>query len=261
MSPLDLPLWMASLWAALVGLVVGSFLNVVIHRLPRQESPVRPRSRCPACGAAIRPIDNIPVASWIALRGRCRQCGAAISPRYPLVEAITAVLFVACVTSFGPTPEALASAVFCCLLVALAAIDLEHFLLPDRLTLPGIALGLVLQPWLPGASLLDAILGALTGAGALILLINTWFWLRDEESMGLGDVNMLAMIGAFLGWKGVAATLLFASLGGALVGIALMVSSRVTLKSKLPFGFFLALGALVSLFAGEPLFAWYAGLL
>jgi leader peptidase (prepilin peptidase)/N-methyltransferase len=168
---------------------------------------------------------------------------------------------VACVVRFGVTPAALAGAVFCCLLVVLAAIDLEHFLLPDRITLPGIALGLALQPWLPGATLLEAILGVLCGAGALILLINTWFWLRDEESMGLGDVNMLAMIGAFLGWKGVAATLLFASLGGALTGIALMVASRMTLKSKLPFGFFLALGALASLFAGEALFAWYAGLL
>lgn len=258
MSLASVPAWALSLWAALVGLVVGSFLNVVIHRLPRQVSTVKPRSRCPWCGGAIRATDNIPVISWILLRGRCRRCCAPISPRYPLVEATTAVLFVACVAAFGFTPAAVAAALFCALLVVLAAIDLEHFLLPDRLTLPGVAVGLALQPWLPRTTLLDAVLGALAGAGILILLINTWFWLRDEESMGLGDVNMLAMIGAFLGWQGVATTLFFASLSGAVAGLALVVTRRLTLKGRLPFGVFLALGGLVSLFAGDALVRWYA---
>lgn len=261
MSLVDVPRWILSLYAALAGLVVGSFLNVLIHRIPRQVSTIRPRSRCPYCGGAIRAIDNIPVVSWLALRGKCRRCEAPISPRYPLVEASSAALFVACAAVFGSTLSALAAAIFCCLLLVLAAIDLEHFLLPDRITLPGIALGLALQPWLPGATLLDAILGTLVGAGILILLINVWFWLRDEESMGLGDVNMLAMIGAFLGWQGVASTLLFASLAGALIGLSLMIVRRFTLKSKLPFGFFLALGGLLSLFRGEALFRWYSELL
>jgi leader peptidase (prepilin peptidase)/N-methyltransferase len=250
-----------SLYAAAIGLVTGSFLNVVIHRLPRGVSVITPRSRCPYCEGAILARDNVPVISWILLRGRCRRCAAPISPRYPLLEALVAVLFVACVTRFGFTAQALAAAVFCCLLVALAGIDFEHFLLPDRITLPGILVGWALQPWITAATLLEAIIGTLVGAGVLILLINTWYWLRDEESMGLGDVNMLAMIGAFLGWKGVASTLLFASLIGALAGIALIVAGRMTLKAKLPFGFFLALGALISLFAGEPLVRWYGQLL
>ena len=258
MSLLDVPPWLLSLYAALIGLVVGSFLNVLIHRIPRRISTIRPRSRCPYCGGGIRPTDNIPVVSWILLAGKCRHCTAPISPRYPLVEAITATLFVGCVARFGFTPTALAAAVLCCLLLVLAAIDLEHYLLPDRITLPGIALGLALQPWLPGTTLLDAILGVLVGAGILILIVNLWFWLRDEESMGLGDVNMLAMIGAFLGWQGVATTLLLASLAGALAGLSLVIARRLTLKSRLPFGFFLALGGLLSLFAGEALLRWYA---
>jgi leader peptidase (prepilin peptidase)/N-methyltransferase len=252
------PAWLPALWAGLVGLVVGSFLNVVIHRLPRRVSIIRPRSRCPYCGGEIRAGDNVPVVSWLALGGRCRRCAAPISARYPLVEVLSATLFAACAATFGIGGRGLASAAFCCLLVVLAAIDLEHFLLPDRLTLPGVALGLALQSWLPETTLLDAVVGALAGAGALILLINVWFWLRDEESMGLGDVNMLAMIGAFLGWQGVATTLLFASLSGALVGLGLVAARRLTLKGKLPFGFFLALGGIVSLFAGPALARWYA---
>lgn len=261
MLELGIDRWIAALYALAVGLVTGSFLNVVIHRLPRQSSTVRPGSRCPYCGAPIRPLDNIPVLSYLLLRGRCRACGAPISPRYPLVELSTAALFVACVAVFGATTEAAAGAILCCLLVVLAAIDAEHLLLPDRITLPGIVVGLGLQPWLPRTTLLDAVLGVLVGAGCLILLVNAWFWLREEESMGLGDVNMLAMIGAFLGWKGVASTLLFATLLGAVTGLALVASRRLTLKGRLPFGFFLALGALVSLFVGEPLYRWYAGLL
>lgn len=261
MNPATAAPWILDLYAALLGLVTGSFLNVVIHRLPRGVSIVRPRSRCPYCDGPILARDNIPVLSWVLLRGRCRRCSAPISPRYPLLEAFTGVLFVACVERFGFTPEALAGAVLCSLLVVLAAIDLEHFLLPDRITLPGIAVGWLLQSWLPATSLLEAVVGALVGAGVLILLINVWYWLRDEESMGLGDVNMLAMVGAFLGWRGVVSTLFFASLLGALVGLGLIAARRLTLKGKLPFGFFLAIGALVALFAGEAIIRWYARLL
>jgi len=253
--------WLIDLYAALLGFVTGSFLNVVIHRLPRGASVVRPRSRCPYCDGPIRALDNVPVLSWVLLRGRCRRCSAPISARYPMIEGLTGLLFVACVERFGPSAEAIAAAVFCSLLLALAAIDLDHFLLPDRITLPAIAVGWLLQPWLPTTSFLDAVVGALVGAGALILLINVWYWLRDEESMGLGDVNMLAMIGAFLGWQGVASTLFFASFLGAVVGLGLVAARRLTLKGKLPFGFFLALAALLSLFAGEALVDWYARLL
>jgi len=237
-------------YALLVGLVVGSFLNVVIHRVPRGGSLVRPGSTCPGCDTAIRWYDNIPLLSWAVLRGRCRQCGEPISVRYPLIEALTGVVFAACVAHFGPTGAAAAAALFCCLMIALAAIDLEHFILPDKITLPGIAVGWLLQPWLAG-TLLDAIVGALTGAGMLILVINGWYWWRQEEGMGLGDVNMLALIGAFLGWQGMLGAFLFAAVAGALGGLALVLTRRLELGSKLPFGFFLALGGVVALFARE----------
>ncbi len=173
----------------------------------------------------------------------------------------TALLFVATVERFGVTAEGLVALVFGCLLLVLAAIDFDHFLLPDRLTLPGILVGLAAQPWLPRTGFLDAIVGVAVGAGLLILLINFWFWLRAEEGMGMGDVNMLAMVGAFLGWQGVLVTFTVATLAGALCGIALQLAGRLGFRGRLPFGVFLALGALPALFAGDLLVAAYAGLL
>ncbi len=248
-------------YAAVLGLIVGSYLNVVIYRLPRRLSTVLPRSRCPSCGAPIRARDNLPVVSWLLLRGRCRACGAPISPRYPSIEAATAALFVGCVLAFGVSVAALAAAIFGALLIALAAIDVEHMLLPDRLTLPGLALGLALSPFLPFGGFRAALLGALLGGGILLALAGGWLLLRGEEGMGLGDVKMLAMIGAFLGWKGMVVTLFSASLLGALVGIALLGRSRAGLKTRLPFGAFLSLGGLFALFAGAPLVDLYLRLL
>jgi leader peptidase (prepilin peptidase)/N-methyltransferase len=167
------------------------------------------------------------------------------------------VLFVACVARFGPSAEAAVAALFCALLVVLAGIDAEHFLIPDRLTLPGIAVGLAVQPLRPGSSFLDAALGALIGAGLLILVINFWYWLRKEEGMGLGDVNMLAMVGAFLGWRGMVVTLFMAAFLGGAAGLSLLVLRRLKLKSRLPFGVFLAAGALIALFWGSDLLDWY----
>ena len=244
-----MPISLLVLPTALIGLVVGSYLNVVVHRLPRGISTVRPRSACPSCSAPLRALDNVPLLSYLALRGRCRSCGARISPRYPLVELATAVLFVACLLTFGWRLQAVAAAVFCALILALALIDLEHLILPDKLTLPGIGVGLALQPWIDGVSLLDAVVGALVGAGLLILLINVWYWLREEEGMGLGDVNLLALIGAFLGWQGVLLALFGGALAGALVGLSLLATRKLELTSKLPFGTFLAVGALVALFS------------
>ena len=252
--------WIGYLWAATLGLVTGSFLNVVIHRLPRARSFVLPRSRCPWCGGAIRPLDNLPVVSFLWLRGRCRACRAPISLRYPLIEALTAGLFVACLARFGPTPEAAISAVLCCLLVVLAAIDVDFLVLPDAITLPGILLGLAAQPLLPRTTFADAAIGTLAGAGVMILLINFWYWWRGEEGMGMGDVNMLALVGAFLGWRGVAVTLFAGAVAGALTGLALILRGRLRLGSKLPFGAFLALGGLVALFVGETLVDAYLGL-
>jgi len=253
--------WVLVAATALLGLIVGSFLNVVIHRLPRGRSVVWPASACPWCEGRIAARDNIPILGYLLLGGRCRRCRAPISARYAVVEALTAALFVANLVRFGPTAEAVAGCLFSALVVALAGIDAEHLLLPDALTMPGILAGLALQPWLPRTTLLDSLIGALVGAGLLILTMNLWYWLRQEEGMGLGDVNMLAMVGAFLGWKGVAVTLLVASLSGALTGLALILARSLSLKSKLPFGVFLALGAVVALLWGPELVDRYLKLL
>ena len=252
---------MLDLYAALLGLVTGSYLKVVIHRLPRGQSTVMPRSRCPYCGGGIPARDNLPLVSYLLLRGRCRRCGAPISWRYPACEAATALLFVGIVERFGLSPEALVALIFGCLLLVLAAIDFDHFLLPDRLTLPGILVGLAAQPWLPRTSFLEAVIGVAVGAGLLVLLINFWYWLRGEEGMGMGDVNMLALVGAFLGWQGVLVTFTLATVAGALCGLALLAAGRLELRGRLPFGVFLALGALAALFVGDRLVATYGGLL
>jgi len=248
-------------YAAVLGLIAGSYLNVVVHRLPRGLSTVRPRSACPACGAPISARDNLPLFSFALLGGRCRACKAPISWRYPLVEAATALLFVGCLERFGVSLAAVAAALFCCLMLALGLIDLEHLLLPDRLTLPGILAGLALQPWLPWGGLWQAVAGALLGAAVLLAIWAGWYLVRHEEGMGLGDVKMLALIGAFLGWRGTLVALFFASFAGALTGLALIVTGGAGMRSKLPFGSFLALAGIATLFAGREIAGWYAGLL
>jgi leader peptidase (prepilin peptidase) / N-methyltransferase len=250
-----------ALYAAAVGLVVGSYLNVVIHRLPRGVSTVLPRSRCPHCQARIPARDNLPLVSFLVLRGRCRSCRGAISWRYPLIEAATALHFVAVVERFGLTWQALVAAGFGCVLIALAGIDFEHFILPDVLTLPTLVAGLVISFWADWIQPLDAFLGALLGGGILWLLSRVWLLLRHEEGLGEGDVKMLAMAGAVLGWQGVVVTLFLGSLSGSLVGLSLIASGRMGLKGRLPFGVYLSAGALAALFFGPQLVAGYARLL
>lgn len=256
--PLYLLYW---IYAGLIGLLVGSYLNVVIYRLPRGLSTVLPRSRCPACGTPIRPYDNIPIFSFLWLRGRCRTCGVRFGWRYPAIEALTGALFVLSAARFGPTLDALVAAAFCAAMVVLASIDVEHFLLPDRITLPGIAIGLALQPWWHGPGLLSAAIGAAAGAGVLILVWGLWYLVRREHGMGFGDVKMLAMIGAFLGLRSTGVALFVAVLLGALTGLALLAVGRFGFRSKLPFGLFLGIGALVGLFFGDTLSTAYLGLM
>jgi leader peptidase (prepilin peptidase)/N-methyltransferase len=251
-----------AVYVTVLGLIVGSYLNVVIHRLPRGISTVWPRSRCPSCGGAIRAYDNLPVVSYLVLRGRCRSCGAPISWRYPAIEALSGLLFLASFLRFGFHLATAAAALFCCLMIILAGIDVEHMLLPDRITLPGIAVGLLLQLAVPLAGgLLGGVLGAVLGGGILLAISAVWYFLRGEEGMGLGDVKMLAMVGAFLGWKGVIVTLFASTLTGAIVGLAVARKSQAGMKTKLPFGAFLAGGALLALFFGDPLVDAYLGLL
>jgi len=247
------PGWFVLSVVAAFGLVFGSFLNVVIHRLPREESLLRPRSHCPSCGALIRWFDNVPVLSFLLLAGHCRACRARIAWRYPAVELASAGLAVGVVARFGLTPRGAESLVLVMLLLPLAVIDLEHHLLPDVLTLPGIALGLAGSLTAGIAPLRDAVIGALVGAALPYVVLVVYRWVRGIEGMGLGDVKLLAMIGAFLGWRGVLLSLGIGATVGALVGIGLIVAGRGRRDTELPFGTFLALGALPVLFGGDAL--------
>jgi leader peptidase (prepilin peptidase)/N-methyltransferase len=243
--------------AALFGLTVGSFLNVVVHRLPRGESLVSPRSRCPSCGAPIAAWDNVPVLSWLILRGRCRRCRAPIAVRYPAIELANAALW-ALVFRLAPSWGDLASGLLLassCL--ALLAIDYDHQILPDAITLPGIAAGLALSFVSVMRTPLSALIGAAVGAGGLFLVAFAYEKIAGHEGMGLGDVKMLGMIGAFLGPAGVLVTILAASVSGSVVGLALILARGGDGKTRLPFGVFLAVGAVGAWLFGEPLIARY----
>lgn len=244
--------------AVLFGLCIGSFLNVVIYRLPLGQSLATPPSRCRQCGYSLRWFDNIPVLSWLFLRGRCRKCGTSVSWQYPLVELITAALFVLVVWLTPMGPLVAARLILVCILIALFGIDLEHQILPNVITLPGIVVGLLFSLIAP-PGLKDALIGAVLGGGILYAIAAGYYLWRREEGMGMGDVKMLAMLGAFLGWKAVLVTLVFASFSGAIVGMGMMAVQRGGMKYALPFGTFLALGAVAAMFAGDPLIAWYAG--
>lgn len=244
--------------AVAYGLVIGSFLNVVIYRLPREMSLVRPRSHCPACGATVRWFDNLPLLSYVMLLGRCRRCRARISLRYPLVEVATAALLVAVTVRFGVSPGAAAAAVLALLLLPLAVIDVEHHLLPDPLTLGGLAIGLVVNWFGVLVPLREALIGAALGAALPFAVMLLYKAVRGVEGMGLGDVKLLAMIGAFLGWRGALLTLCLGAVAGAAVGLAMIVARRGRMDTELPFGTFLAGGALVTLFVGERLM-WALG--
>ena len=245
------------LYAFAIGAIVGSYLNVVIHRVPRGQSTFRPRSRCGACGTGIAWYDNVPVISYVLLRGRCRRCSASYSPRYPLVEACTAVLFAAVFVKFEFTWTTPVAWLFVSMLVALALIDFEHLLLPDRITLPGLLLGLATSFVSDLTGPFSAGLGALFGALILLALIAVYYLLRGELGMGLGDPKMLAMIGAFLGLGKTIATVFMASLAGTLVSTVLILARRADRRTKMPFGVYLAIGALGSLFFGDRLVDTY----
>ncbi|HUP24930.1 MAG TPA: prepilin peptidase [Thermoanaerobaculia bacterium] len=247
-------------YVGLVGLIVGSYLNVLIHRLPRGQSTVLPRSRCPRCRAAIAARDNVPLFSYLLLRGRCRACGARISWRYPAVEAGTAALFMGCYARFGATPSMVVGCVLCALLLALAVIDAQHFLLPDKLTYPGILIGLAGSYFASWTTPASSALATLCGALVLLGLIGLWYLVRRQLAMGFGDPKMMAMIGAFLGVRLAIFTLFLASLLGAAIGLVLLLAGRANWSSRLPFGIFLAAGAALALFFGEPLVEAYLGM-
>ncbi len=252
-SPAALP-WVAGAF----GLIIGSFLNVCIFRLPLGLSIVHPPSRCLTCGHWLSWFENIPVVSYVALRGRCRQCGSPISWQYPLVELTTGVAFAAAALHFEMSWLMASRVLLVSAMIVLFMIDLRHRVLPNAITLPGIAVGfvfsLVTEPgWAASA------IGIVVGGGLLLAIAEVYYRVRHEHGLGMGDVKMLAMIGAFLGWKLMLLTLVLSSFAGSLVGVGLIVTRRGDLKYALPFGTFLAAAAIASSFVGDAIVHWYAG--
>jgi leader peptidase (prepilin peptidase) / N-methyltransferase len=244
------------------GLIVGSFANVCIYRLPLGQSVIHPPSRCPACGALIGAVDNVPVLAWLWLRGRCRACRAPISIRYPAGELANGLLYAALAASFGPTPQTVVKMALATALLVLGLIDLDHQLLPDVITLPGIAVGL-LATLVPGTALTwwESALATAGGFAVMAAVGNAAKWYYGEEALGMGDWKMTAMLGAFFGWQGMLLALFLGTLAGAAIGLLLVGLGRGSRRTKIPLGTFLALGGLVTLFAGQPLLGWYRGLL
>ena len=243
------------------GSVVGSFLNVCIHRLPRGESIIRPGSHCPHCRSPIAFYDNVPILSYLILRGRCRSCGGRISPHYPLVEAMGGAGAVAAAIKFGFSPQALIYFALLCSLIVVSFIDLDHMIIPDEISLGGLAVGLALSflHLLHGPK--EALGGALVGGGTLWVVAEGHHLLTRREGMGGGDIKLMAMVGSFLGWKGVIFSIFSGSLFGSIVGLILMRAKGADSKYAIPFGPFLSLGAVCYIFFGKELMAWYKTLL
>jgi len=239
--------------AGLVGAVLGSFLNVCIVRLPLGQSLVRPRSRCPKCQRPIPWSENIPIISWLVLKGRCRGCGQPISIQYPLVELATALMWAGAVLAWGVSLQALAGAILGTILLGISVTDAKHYLIPDQYTIGGLILGVALG--LAGGvdGLLDALLGAVVGFGIRYGVARIGAWVFREEAMGGGDIKMMAMVGAFLGWKGVLLTIF----AGSALGLVFFVPFMVKKKRHVPFGVFLAMGAAIGFVWGEAIYAWY----
>ncbi|PYS51093.1 MAG: prepilin peptidase [Acidobacteria bacterium] len=285
---LGLPLWVTCLFVAMFGAIIGSFLNVVIHRLPREESIVFPNSRCPSCSAIIGAMDNIPLLSYAILRGRCRNCRAPISWRYPAVELLAALLYagvflIDVYLRGGLTYTILFDLVFVSALISLVFIDAEHMLLPNAITYPGIVFAILARialPYLVGpyafddlpslwyghlyawpmwsASLFGAALGALAGGGSLWLIGWLWERLRGVEAMGLGDVKMMFMVGAYLGWRLTILTIFLGVLTGSIAGVGLMAKRKERdMQMQLPFGIFLGIGSILALLLGSRIIEWY----
>lgn len=286
MTPIDIMLTLSLATLPLVvlafalGASVGSFLNVCIHRLPEDRSVVSPASRCPRCETPIAWYDNVPILSWLWLRGRCRHCDAPIAVRYPVVELLGGLLAVAALVRLGPTPAGLLAFAFTAALLLITFIDVDHFFIPDEVSLPGIVIGLAVAPLPGGIGFVDALAGAAIGGGLLWLVAWSYEHVTGLEGMGFGDVKLLAMIGAFLGWQALPIVLLIASITGSLAGIVAIFGTRgragmarvrrtigpgallpyVRRRARttaIPFGPFLALGAVVALYLPQLTLPWH----
>jgi leader peptidase (prepilin peptidase)/N-methyltransferase len=240
------------------GMCIGSFLNVCIYRLPSSMSIINPsRSICPQCNSTISFYDNIPVFSYLCLKGRCRHCQAPISLRYPLVELITGIIAVDIFFMFGLTLAGAIYFIFISSLLVISFIDIDHKIIPDVISLPGIPIGLAASFVLPTMTFKTSLLGLLAGGGILFIVAWTYSLITRKEGMGGGDIKLLAMIGTFIGWKGVIFTIFAASVAGTLVGITVMLVKGKNLKFAIPFGPFLSIGAMSYLFFGKKVLLWY----
>ncbi len=244
------------LLCALLGLNVGSFLNVCIYRLPRGKSIVSPPSACPRCSKRIAWWDNIPVLSFVMLGGKCRNCGKKISIRYPAVELVTALLFLFVASGFSWNWQIIFPLYYGSVLLVVTLTDFDLKLIPDSLTLPGIPIGLIYHGWL-GGEWLDSILGILAGGGSLLLIGEVYLRLRKREGMGGGDVKLAAMMGAFLGWQGAFLVLFLSSFFGGVFGVGLMLFRKSSGSAEIPFGVFLAPVGFFALLYGDILVSWY----
>ncbi len=247
-------------FAFLFGAAVGSFLNVCIYRLPRDKSIVYPPSACPSCGSRIAARDNIPILGWLLLGGRCRSCKGRISWQYPAVELLNGLLTMFLFMKIHHLPTFFVLFLFCSALVVITFIDLEHQIIPDVISLPGIVIGFACSFFLPWLGWKNSLIGILAGGGSLLVVAYGYQLLTKKEGMGGGDIKLLAMMGAFLGWRSIPFIIFVSSLAGSVIGISVLMARKKDSQVPIPFGPFLALGAVLFIFFGRQLIGWYLGL-
>ena len=256
-----MPPYFVEVFTFIFGLCIGSFLNVCIYRIPASKSISYPRSSCTSCNELIPFYDNIPVLSYLFLRGKCRFCREPISLRYPVIELLTGLFALITFLKYGLSLEALIYFVFIAALLVITFIDIDHQIIPDLISLPGIPIFFLASFVLSQINWLDSLIGILVGGGSLFLVAWIYSLITHKEGMGGGDIKLLAMIGAVIGWKGVLFTIFVASAVGTLAGILVMLKSRKGMRLKIPFGPFLAIGGIAYIFLGPQLINWYFQLL